>query len=330
MSSIDPSQIPGLVTDAGYPVMLERYAQEQALRGEIFEVESITGTEQGMTGRVIVGADEPAVIAMGADSHARTVDEGYQWFSRVIKLAEHIVIREEEYRNPNASAILTGQIASASGRFGEGFQRKKEALAAEIFLYGSYTAGRLDVFDGSYAGHVDPYPKFIYDGKPFFAASGNGHPLFLDSATTKVNQDANALSAANLESARILMTRTNAVDEAGQLIRIDPNLLLVPPELEQSADVILGSTQAPGSANNDINVQRGRYRRLTWRFLTDIDAWFLGTAKRGVKLLDSGDPMISVSMPHPTTGDVTVRFTSYFGRCVTDWRYWTAHATSTS
>jgi hypothetical protein len=203
-------------------------------------------------------------------------------------------------------------------------------MAADIFLYGSYTAGHKDTFDGSFPAHADPYPKFIYDGKPLFAASGNGHPLFLDTSVLKYNQDALALSAANLEAARILMTRTNAVDEANQLIRIDPDMLIVPPELEQSADVLLGSTQAPGSANNDINTQRGRYRRLTWRYLTDTDAWFLGASRKGLKFGDAGDPRILVSAPDPKTGDVTIRFVSYAGRVATDWRYWTAHATATS
>lgn len=330
MSSIDPTQIPGLVTDAGYPVMLEMYGQEPTLRGEIFEIVPITGTEYGMTEKVIVGADEPALIPYGADSHSRTADEGYQWFLSVKKMAEDMVIREEEYRNPNAMAILSAKIASNAGRFGQGFQRVKEKMAADIFVYGSYTAGHLATFDGSYPAHADPYPKYIYDGKPFFAASGNGHPLFLDTSTTKYNQTANALSAANLESARILMTRTNAVDEAGQIIRIDPDVLVVPPELEQSADVLLQTVSAPGTANNDVNTQRGRYRRLTWRYLTDTDAWFLGAARRGLKFADAGDPRILVSAPDPKNGDVTIRFVSYAGRAVTDWRFWTAHATSAS
>lgn len=328
--SVDPTQIPSLVTDVGYPAMLESYEQEPAIRGEVFEILDIDGTEYGMTGRVIVGADEPSETNYGEDAPARTADEGYQWFGKVKKLQEAIVIREEEYRSPNARAILTGRIASNAGKFGEGFQRKKEAMAAAFFIYGSHTAGHLRTFDGSYVGHADLYPKFIYDGKPWFAASGNGHPLYLETATVKHNKTANALSSTNLESARILMTRTNAVDEANQLIRIDPDMLLVPPELEQTADIILGTTQAPGSANNDKNTMFGRYRRLTWRHLTDTDAWFLGKARRGIKFMDSGDPMIVVSAPDKDNGDVTIRFLSYCNGFVDDWRYWTGHNTSAS
>lgn len=330
MSSVDPSQIPGLVTDAGYPVMLEAYSQEPAMRQMIFEMEACDGTEYGVTERVIVGADEPAEIPYGGSSHSRTVDEGYQWWLKQRKLAEDIVIREEEYRNPNANALLASRVASAAGRFGQGFQRKKEQIAADLFIYGAYTAGRIAVFDGSFPGHPDSYPAYIYDGKPWLAASGNGHPLFLDSSVTKYNKTANSLTSTNLETARILMSRTNAVDEANQVIRIDPDVLVVPPELTQTAEIILNSLQAPGSANNDVNTMRGRFGLLQWRYLTDTDGWFLGTARRGLKFRDSGDPMITVSEPDRKTGDVTIRFVSYAGAAVTDWRYWSGHNISAS
>lgn len=330
MSSVDPSQIPGLVTDAGYPVMLEMYAQEPAMRQEIFDVRPCNGTEYGFTERVIVGADEPAEIPYGGESHSRTIDEGYQWFIRLRKLAEDIVIREEEYRSPEASAVLVGKVASAAGRFGQGFQRKKEQIAADLFIYGAYTAGRLATFDGSFPGHADTYPKFIYDGKPWLAASGNGHPLFLDSSVTKYNKTANSLTSTNLETARILMSRTNAVDEANQVIRVDPDVLVVPPELTQTAEIILNSVQAPGSANNDTNTMRGRFALKQWRYLTDTDGWFLGQAKKGLRFYDSGDPMIHVSEPDKKTGDVTIRFVSYAGAGVTDWRSWTGHNISAS
>lgn len=330
MSSVDPTQVPGLVTDAGYPVLLTSYDQEPAMRGSLFRSVPLSVGIYGFTGRVLVGADSPAETPFGAPSHSRTFDEGYQFYSRVRKLQEDLVIQEEMLRSPNAAAAIAEFVGSASARFGAGFQRKKEEIAAALFVNGALTAGHKATFDGSYPGHADPYPKFIYDGKPFFAASGNGHPLYLDSSVTKYNKTATSLDSTNLEAARILMTRTNAVDEANQPIRIDPDVLLVPPELEQTADILLGTTQAPGTALNDVNTQRGRYTRVTWRYLTDTNGWFLGARGRGLAFADSGAPMIETSAPDPKTGSVTVRFVSYVAAWVEDWRYWSGHNISES
>jgi len=233
-------------------------------------------------------------------------------------------------RDPNADAKIGGMIASLSRKYAEGFARKKESLAANIFNYGAFTAGHMETFDGSFPGHIDSYPKFIYDGKPLFAASGNGHPLFLNSSVTKVNFDTNALSSTNLEAARILMSRTNAVDEADQRITISPDTLLVPPELVQTAEVLVGSVQLPGTAQNDINTARGRFRVISWAALTDTDGWFLGEARKGIKLLDSGDPMLMTEPLNDGSGSVSVRWVSYFGAVATNWRSWSAHRSAQS
>lgn len=330
MSSVHPTQVPALVTEVGYPAVLASYAQEPEMRSRIFRTVPLPIGTYGFTGKVIVGADEPAEVGFGEASHSRTFDEGYQFFGKVRKLSEDLVIQEEMLRAPNAAAAIAGVVGSAAAKFGQGFQRRKEKIAARLFNYGAYTAGYPLAFDGTYPGHSDPYPAFIYDGKPFFAASGNGHPLYLAPTTTKYNKTANSLDATHLEEARILMCSTNAVDEAGQEIRIDPTVLVVPPDLEQTADILLGTTQAPGTALNDVNTQRGRYTRLTWRYLTDTNGWFLGAARRGIVFADSGDPMIETSAPDPKTGSVTIRFVSYCAAWVEDWREWSGHNISAS
>jgi len=310
--------------------MMAAYDQEPAVRNQVFDVMPLNGHEMGFSEAVIVGGNEPDLIDHGAVAPARTFDQGYQWFCRARKLAERIVIPEELMNDPNADVKIGNLVRTFAAQFGEGFARKKEQMAADIFNKGAYTAGDLATFDGGYPGHADAYPKFIYDGKPFFAASGNGHPLFLAPSVTKVNFDTNTLTSTNLEAARILMSRTNAVDEANQKVSISPNLLLVPPELAQTAEVILGSLQLPGTAQNDINTLRGRFQPVSWRYLDDTDGWFLGTAKKGVRLYDSGDPMLFTEPLNDGSGSWAIRMTSYFARVVTDWRFWTAHRSAQS
>jgi len=65
-------------------------------------------------------------------------------------------------------------------------------------------------------------------------------------------------------------------DHAGNLLQLRPDLLVIPPELEDVADEILGSTLKPDTANNNANALRRRKMDVfVWQRLTDSDAWFI-------------------------------------------------------
>lgn len=87
----------------------------------------------------------------------------------------------------------------------------------------------------------------IYDGQPLFSAA---HPL-LDSAATSSNLITGALDDANLKAGLQLMRET--LDEAGNLIQIKANKLIIPPALEDTAIRLLKSSQLPGTDFNDTN-----------------------------------------------------------------------------
>lgn len=91
-----------------------------------------------------------------------------------------------------------------------------------------------------------------YDGKPLISDT---HPL-LDSAGTASNLVAGALGDATLKKA--IQTMRETKDEAGNLITVIPDTLVVPPALQDTATRLLFSTQVIGSGNNDTN-----------KFLTD-------------------------------------------------------------
>lgn len=119
----------------------------------------------------------------------------------------------------------------------------------------------------------------IYDGKALFA---NDHPL-LDSSGTGDNLVSGALSEANLKIAIQCMKET--VDEAGNLIQLVPDILVVPPALEHTALEIVKSTHKPGTANNDINTLAGKLRVVVMDYLGSVaggsdTAWFIMDSKR--------------------------------------------------
>jgi hypothetical protein len=91
----------------------------------------------------------------------------------------------------------------------------------------------------------------IYDGKALCATD---HPL-VDSVKTVDNLATGALTEANL---RLAMLKFRGIlGEAGNLVVIRPNKLIIPPALEYTARVLLNSTLLPGSDFNDINIVKG-------------------------------------------------------------------------
>ncbi|MGL4774540.1 MAG: Mu-like prophage major head subunit gpT family protein [Clostridium sp.] len=117
----------------------------------------------------------------------------------------------------------------------------------------------------------------IYDGKPLFAID---HPLAqLKNAqgvaiTTKGNNlIVGTLSDVTLQNALLLGRKQ--VDEAGKLIVMNFDTLVVPPALEYKARILLQSSGITGSANNDINVLKGKLNIVVWDFLNKDDACFL-------------------------------------------------------
>ncbi len=118
------------------------------------------------------------------------------------------------------------------------------------------------------------------DSEGFDVAGADGvglcstaHPASASNTATQSNEGTLALSAANLTTTALLMREFT--DDRGELISVRPDTLLVPPELEELALQIVGSDRVLGNANNDININKGRYNVVSWDYLTDSNAWFV-------------------------------------------------------
>ncbi len=114
-----------------------------------------------------------------------------------------------------------------------------------------------------------------YDGVPLFSAN---HPLLIGGGGTGSNAIAGPLSDASLKEASTLMRKQ--VDEAGKLIQLQPNTLIVPPELEWIANELTGSDKRVDTNLNNKNSMKGRYNVVVWDFLTNPDAWYLADSTR--------------------------------------------------
>ena len=118
------------------------------------------------------------------------------------------------------------------------------------------------------------------DGEGFDVAGADGvglcstaHPASATNTATQSNEGTLALTAGNLTTTALLMREFT--DDRGELVSINPDTLLVPPELEETALILTQTERAVGNANNDVNVNKGRYNVVAWDYLTDSNAWFL-------------------------------------------------------
>lgn len=155
---------------------------------------------------------------------------------------------------------LTSIVFDDARALGDSAYRKREKGAASVFNNAFTDAGTND------------------DGLPIAGPDGVGlcstaHPHSQDDGTRQSNEGTLALTEANLGTTR--QAHMAITDDRGDLMDVMPDQLLVPPELEDTAIKLTKSVLEPGSANNAVNPQSGRFQTVVWHYLTEADAWFL-------------------------------------------------------
>jgi phage major head subunit gpT-like protein len=185
-------------------------------------------------------------------------DAGYRVDIRNYEFAQGLQI-ERRLVDDDQGNQITGRAQNMADAFGV----TQEADAANIFINGFTDSGTNRMGAST-------------NGADGVALLSTAHPYSpADTGTTQANEGTLALTIDNLDTTRQAMR--NFTDDAGQLLGINPDMLLVPPELERQA-VQLVSERAiyePGSAQFDVNIFSGRFRPVVWNRLTDPNAWFL-------------------------------------------------------
>lgn len=332
MSSIDLSAIPALLGQEMYPVSFQKYEDQPKMYPMLGEVETIDLGFVGDKGTVVTNLGQPIRVRNGAEIEADTMEKAYTWYLAGHGFGRRIDIPLDNLAANDATSTVVAKLRRAAGDWGEAFATYKEEIVAGMFQKGTLSAGDINYFDGTFEGQDDPYPTKIYDNKPWFAATGNGHPLSAHSATPFNLTVSLALSQTNLQTVLTTMSDTNAIDDRGRKVLINPNTLLVPKGLEFTARTIINSSQVAGSANNDANVIQGALDVMPWRFLADSAssaAWWVGQRGKGLRIKDSGAPVLSYSVDEKKR---TISFIAFgrFGAAVTDWRFWYAANKATS
>ena len=165
-------------------------------------------------------------------------------------------------------------------------------------------------------------------------AGGDGYALCADAhtqvgtSTVVDNYGTTALSQTAVEATRLLMRQFT--DETDNLVTARGDTLLVPPSLEETARIIVGTTNEVGTTANDINFSKGKYNIIVWDYLSDSNNWFL-IDSRMAKMFLKWFNRIPVEFNKDKDFDIYIAKWSAYVRYsygFSDWKWIYGHAVS--
>ncbi|MBN1882785.1 MAG: hypothetical protein JW885_11470 [Deltaproteobacteria bacterium] len=313
------SNFPRALAQDLYEWYFEAYDAEETVYDKIIEVIPMDSGD-GIKGTEVIGVSKLKEVPDGQEIPLTEPLEGWTWYIKFKTYKDQIAVTDDMLSDLMGGKI-SGDLMEFARGWGEGVRITEEEAVARLFNAGTLTAGDKPAFDGSFTGEDDPHPAHIYDGKPFFAPSGSGHPFKLDASSVLGNlTESLNLDYSNIQTVYTAMSVANAKNERGDNIRIEPNVIVTNPNNRFVLDQILKSDYEIDNYGNK-NVIGNLFVPVYWRYLEDTDAWFMGVAKRGIRFYDRMPPKITVYRDEKTdTWFAKVK--RRFGVGVVQWRYW--------
>lgn len=217
------------------------------------------------------GPDHSAMLATVVKSN--TLVSTYAWMKRVLQAREWLGPREIQ----NLDTIST-QLTNKDFELTVGVDKNEIAddmlgmftdVIAELARQMKYipTIAIINLMiQGDVAGNVG------FDGQVFFSATHD-----LDPAGTQTNVGSSVLSSTSWEATRATMQQYTATD--GRLLGVNPNLIVIPPQLEGVAKTLL---VAERGANGSTNINRDEASYLVIPELTDVNDWYALDTRKGI------------------------------------------------
>jgi len=167
-----------------------------------------------------------------------------------------------------------------------------------------------------------------YTGGDSVALCSDSHPMSPVNATTQDNAGTSALTYDNVVTTRRLMREYK--DDRNELVVINPDTLLVPPELEETAFAIMETEQKPDSANYHANFVPSKINKvIVWDYLTDANNWFMiDSALASIHLLWIDRVNLEFEMDPTSDFRLEARFRGYmrYSYGWSDWRWVYGHS----
>ena len=316
-TSIDISQFRALASDVSISVLPSAYQEAALLFPSFCEVIDPNAASVPLYGDISTTlhfGTTPDETEDGQPFKRTTGGEGYRPQIKIRAFKKSIGIPRRMLDSVAGRANAEGIVATFVQQFASNAMVQKDQFVFGLLQNGGKTAGDRKFFDNSFVGRADANAGLIYDGVSFF---NSAHPIKFG-ATTYDNADATALTGTNLDAAYTKAAYTNAVNESGVQIATPPDVLIVPTALRSTGQVLLGSDQAPGGANNDINTNRGLLKLVVSPYITTATAW--AVLKSGtIRAFDSGAPMMTTWVDEDSD-EFVVGLKYYFGAGVREWR----------
>ena len=224
------------------------FSRRKSLIDTLFNVQGSVRAYEEVTGAGAIGIEAWDTYESAGKAGEAKFDQAYKTTYTHREYPLEIQIQRKLLADSNFRAIQDPAV-----KIGDSASLKREVDAANIFN-NAFTSG--------------------FNGGDGVTLCSNSHPL--SPKKTGVTQDNNfalALTKANVKAIREAMMAFT--DDNGNKMAVTPDTILVPPTLEDESIEIADSPLDPASAENKINPQFGRWKVVTWHYLTDSNAWFM-------------------------------------------------------
>jgi Mu-like prophage major head subunit gpT len=216
----------------------------------LFNVQGSVRAYEQVSGAGAVGIDGWTAYEQSGQVAEADFDQGYKTTYTHLEYPLKIVIKRKLIDDANFA-----QVFRIVERVGDSASLKRETDAASIFNN----------------AFTDTAP---YAGADAVGLCSTVHPNSPQkTGSTQANEGTYSLTRDNVATVREAMMAFT--DDNGNKMGVTPNRILVPPALEDEALVIAKTLSKPGSGDNDINPQAGRFEVVPWHYLTDSNAWFM-------------------------------------------------------
>jgi len=157
---------------------------------------------------------------------------------------------------------LYGVIAKKPKGLAMSASRTKEMYGAQVFN---------TAFAGS--GTIQVGNTVVLNNSEGLSLCNTAHTSKAPKQATQSNSGTSALSATSVEATRIFMSQF--LDDRGNKISVQSDLLLVPRNLEETAWEIVSSKGKVDTAENNSNFHFGKYKLAVWDYLSSGKSWFM-------------------------------------------------------
>lgn len=314
MPAITQNFVKGMIKDL-YDYGLEAYDSLEEVWPQIYEEKKVDGGYWQDTTVVNNGTWRKTTESEGYEENNPT--EGYTVYGRVFTYTTAAAFSEDTVDDHQKIKDLVKAIA---GDWGVGAKETREEFYARPFNEGGKTAGDW-IFNGTPESKAitDTSGDLCYDGIEFFNLIGNKRAS--KGGGTYYNAFSYVFDGDNLKTVLTYAQGTNNRRENDTRFNLKFNTLLVPIDLGMASREVLNSTLVPYKTTNTSNVLQGVLNPIEWSYLTDTDAWFVGTAKKGIVALKRQEPVFDFWQDKKTrcwwaTGKMRIGF------MMKNWRFW--------